>query len=158
MVDLLLIDMKIDIPPGEKSYRKRAEIRVPIDVEVVGIFPHMHLIGREFKVTAHPPNGDPFSLLWIDDWDFNWQVYYQHAAPVKLVAGTRVVMESVHDNSADNIHNPNQPPKRVRWGEQTTDEMSLAFVQVMPVREQDFGKLGVREGGKLGVIRAVGRK
>jgi hypothetical protein len=77
---------------------------------------------------------------------------------VKLAAGTRVVMESVHDNSADNIHNPNQPPKRVRWGEQTTDEMSLAFVQVIPVREEDFGKLGVREGGKLGVIRAVSRK
>jgi hypothetical protein len=68
-------------------------------------------------------------------------------------------MESVHDNSADNIRNPNQPPKRVTWGEQTTDEMSLAFFQVMPVREEDFDKLGVNErGGKLGVIRALGRK
>ncbi|SIO58838.1 hypothetical protein SAMN05444166_5829 [Singulisphaera sp. GP187] len=159
MVDLLLIDFKIDIPPGERSYRTRAELRVPIDVEVVGSFPHMHLIGREFKLTAYPPKGEPFSLLWIDDWDFNWQVYYQYAAPVKLVAGTRVVMESVHDNSADNIHNPNQPPKRVRWGEQTTDEMSLAFLQVMPAREEDFERLGVSErGGTLGVIRAVGRK
>ncbi len=74
-------------------------------------------------------------------------------------AGTRVVMEAVHDNSADNIHNPNQPPKRVTWGEQTTDEMSLAFLQVMPIREEDFAKLGVNErGGKLGVIRAAGRK
>ena len=158
MVDVVLIDKKIDIPPGERSYRTRARAHLPIDVETVGIFPHMHLIGREIKVTAHPPQGEPFSLLLINDWDFNWQVYYQYAAPVKLAAGTRVVMEAVHDNSADNIRNPNQPPKRVTWGEQTTDEMSLAFLQLMPVREEEFGKLGVREGGKLGVIRAAARE
>ena len=158
MVDVVLIDMKIDIPPGERSYRKTAQLTMPIDVELVGIFPHMHLIGREFKVTAHPPEGKAFPLLWINDWDFNWQVYYQYNTPMKLAAGTRVVMESIHDNSADNIHNPNQPPKRVTWGEQTTDEMSLAFLQIMPVHEEDFAKLRVREGGKLGVIRAVKTK
>ena len=158
MVDVVLIDKKIDIPPGERSYRTRAQLTVPIDVETVGVFPHMHLIGRQFKLTAHPPGGDPFPMLLINDWDFNWQVYYQYSAPLKLAAGTRIVMEAVHDNSAENIRNPNQPPKRVTWGEQTTDEMSLAFLQLMPVREEEFGKLGVREGGKLGVIRAAARE
>jgi mono/diheme cytochrome c family protein len=158
MVDVVLIDKKIDIPPGERTYRTRAQLTVPIDVETVGVFPHMHLIGRQFKLTAHPPQGEPFPMLLINDWDFNWQVYYQYAAPMKLAAGTRIVMEAVHDNSAENIRNPNQPPKRVTWGEQTTDEMSLAFLQLMPVREEEFGKLGVREGGKLGVIRAAARE
>jgi hypothetical protein len=158
MIDVVLIDKKIDIPPGERTYQTRAQLTVPIDVETVGVFPHMHLIGRQFKLTAHPPQGEPFPMLLINDWDFNWQVYYQYAAPMKLAAGTRVVMEAVHDNSADNIRNPNQPPKRVTWGEQTTDEMSLAFLQFMPVREEEFGKLGVREGGKLGVIRAAARE
>jgi hypothetical protein len=158
MIDVVLIDKKIDIPPGERSYRTRAQLTVPIDVETVGVFPHMHLIGRQFKLTAHPPEGEPLTLLLINDWDFNWQVYYQYVEPMKLTAGTRIVMEAVHDNSADNIRNPNQPPKRVTWGEQTTDEMSLAFLQVMPVKEEEFGKLGVREGGKLGVIRAANRK
>jgi hypothetical protein len=156
MTDLLLIDMKIDIPPGERSYRTRAELTLPIDVEAVGAFPHMHMIGREIKLTAYPPRGEPSPLLWIDDWDFNWQTYYQYAAPVKLAAGTRVVLEAVHDNSADNIRNPTQPPRRVVWGEQTTDEMSLTFLQVMPVREEDFDKLvPPGRGGKLGVIRAM---
>ena len=79
--------MKIDIPPGEPSYRTRAELTLPIDVEAVGVFPHMHLIGREFKLTAYPPQGEPFSLLWIDDWDFNWQVYYQYTAPSEAGRG-----------------------------------------------------------------------
>jgi hypothetical protein len=156
MMDLLLIDMRIDIPPGERSYRTRAELTLPIDVEVLGTFPHMHLIGREIKLTAYPPHGEPVSMLRIDDWDFNWQTYYQYAAPVKLAAGSRVVMESVHNNSAENIRNPSHPPKRVKWGEQTTDEMSLAFLQVMPVREEDFNQLA-RPGreGQLSVIRAA---
>jgi hypothetical protein len=159
LVDLILIDMKIDIPPGERAYRTRAELTVPIDVEVVGLFPHMHLIGREFRVTANPPRGEPSSLLRIDDWDFNWQTYYQHAAPVRLAAGTRIVMEAVHDNSADNIRNPSRPPQRVRWGEQTTDEMALAFLQVMPVHEEDLDKLAPPgRSSKLGVIRAADYK
>jgi mono/diheme cytochrome c family protein len=159
MMDLILIDMKIDIPPGEPSYRTRAELAVPIDVQVLGTFPHMHLIGREIKLTAYPPGGEPVSLLRIDDWDFNWQTYYQYAASVTLAAGTRIVMEAVHDNSADNIRNPSRPPKRVTWGEQTADEMSLAFLQVMPVLEEEFNKLA-RPGreGQLSVIRAADYK
>jgi hypothetical protein len=156
MMDLVLIDMKIDIPPGEREYRTRAETTLPIDMEVVGIFPHMHQIGRDIKVTAYAPDGEPRSLLWIDDWDFNWQTYYQCLTPVKLAAGTRIVMEAVHDNSAENIRNPNHPPKRVRWGEQTSDEMSLAFLQVMPVREEEFDKIAKRaRAGRLGIIRAA---
>jgi hypothetical protein len=155
MADILLLDMKIDIPPGEPSYRTWSQIILPIDVEVIGAFPHMHLLGREFKLTAYPQEGKPVPMLWIRDWDFNWQVYYQYTVPLKLTAGTRVVMEAVHDNSAGNIHNPNHPPRRVTGGEETTDEMSVAFLQVMPVREEDFPNLGLeRRGFQLGVIRA----
>ena len=57
MVDVGMIDRKIDIPPGEKAFKTHDEFRVPVEMDVVGIFPHMHLIGREMKVTAHPPDG-----------------------------------------------------------------------------------------------------
>ena len=141
MVDLLLIDKKIDIPPGERSYHTRDEFTLPIDMETLGVFPHMHLIGKEIKVTAYPPDGEPLSLLRIDDWDFNWQTFYQFAAPVKLAAGTRIVLDATHDNSADNIHNPSQPPERVTWGEETRNEMTVAIVQLVPMREAEFPKL-----------------
>jgi hypothetical protein len=141
MADVVLIDRKIDIPPGEPAYRTRDEFTLPVAVEVFGVFPHMHLIGREMKITAHPPEADPFSLLWIDDWDFNWQNFYQYAPPVKLPAGTRVTLEAVHDNSADNFRNPNQPPARVVWGEQTTDEMSAAILQLVPTDEAELPQL-----------------
>ncbi|MGE3409196.1 MAG: EF-hand domain-containing protein [Pirellulales bacterium] len=155
MLDLTLLDTKIDIPPGEREYRTRNEYTLPADVEVYGIFPHMHLLGRDIRVTAHPPEGDPLSLLRIDDWDFNWQSSYQYVQPVRLAAGTRLVLEGIHDNSADNFRNPFNPPRRITWGEQTTNEMSLAFLQVVPVDEaslpvlaQNRLRVGIRAGGE----------
>jgi len=47
---------------------------------------------------------------------------------LQLPTGTRVDLEAHYDNSAGNPLNPNNPPKIVRWGEQTTDEMCLAFL------------------------------
>jgi mono/diheme cytochrome c family protein len=155
MADLLLVDKKIAIPPGERAYHTRDELTLPIDVEVLGLFPHMHLIGKAIKVTAHPPQGEPVALLRIDDWDFNWQTFYQCAEPVKLAAGTRIVLEATHDNSADNIRNPNQPPQRMVWGEETSNEMTVAIIQVVPAKEADFPNLlsGIRRR-LLGVVSA----
>ena len=156
MVDLLLIDQKIDIAPGTKEYHTRDEFILPIAMEARGIFPHMHMIGREIKLTAQPPEGEPFSLLWINDWDFNWQTFYESAAPVTLPAGTRIILEAMHDNSAENIRNPNHPPKQVVWGEETTNEMSLAFLQVVPVNEADFPLLAKKLRKRmLGTINAA---
>lgn len=141
MADLALIARKIDIPAGEKEYRSRDEFTLPIAAQALGLFPHMHLIGKEIKISAQPPTGEPFALLWINDWDFNWQGFYECAAPVKLPAGTKIVLETVHDNSADNFRNPHQPPQRITYGEQTTNEMSAAILQLAPERDDELPKL-----------------
>ena len=95
------------------------------------------------------------TLLAIDDWDFNWQSDYQFERPMRLPAGTRLVMETVHDNSAENIRNPNRPPRRVTWGEQTSDEMSVALVQLVPAVESDLEKLRSMKSGKIiGIVAA----
>jgi hypothetical protein len=157
MVDVLLIQKQIDIPPGEPAYRTRDELTLPADMRAFGIFPHMHLLGKEVKVTAQQPDGTVTPLLWIDDWDFNWQMFYQYASPVLLPKGTRLVMECVHDNSAGNVRNPNQPPRRVTWGEQTTDEMAAVVLQLMPQREADLAELGPLRPRIVGGVVAEGR-
>ena len=75
---------------------------LPIDMEALWIFPHMHMIGKEIKITATLPDGTVRTLLCIDDWDFNWQDIYEFAKPVRLPKGTRLTLTGVHDNSADN--------------------------------------------------------
>src|SRR5205814_5068128 len=63
---------------------------------------------------------------------FNWQGYYEYAKPVALPKGTQVLMECMHDNSASNPSNPNQPPKRVVYGEETTNEMAIVGLHAFP--------------------------
>ena len=87
--------------------------------------------------------------MWINDWDFNWQSFYEYETPVKLPAGTKIVMETVHDNSAENFRNSSNPPKRVKWGEQTTDEMSVALVHLVPQREEDMPTLRKEQGKRI---------
>jgi hypothetical protein len=80
------------------------------------------------KVDARLPDGSVTPLIRIKDWDFNWQGQYRYQKPIMLPKGTRIELEYVYDNSAANPHNPSRPPVRVRFGEQTKDEMALAFL------------------------------
>jgi hypothetical protein len=102
------------------------------------IAPHMHLLGREMKVTATLPDGSVRPLIHIDDWDFHWQGSYTFARPVPLPAGTRIDMVAVFDNSAESPRQPHRPPRPVSWGEGTSDEMAIVFVGVT-VDEERIG-------------------
>ena len=69
-------------------------------------------------------------MIDIADWDFNWQGTYAFQNPITLPGNTRINLTATFDNSATNPRNPNSPPKDVRWGEETTDEMCIAFLGV----------------------------
>jgi hypothetical protein len=120
------------IPAGAERHEVRASWTVPPtwNIHATGVFPHMHLLGREMKVTATRPDGSVVPLIRIDDWDFHWQGGYDYVRPVPLPGGTRVDVVAVYDNSSANRRNPNKPPKDVGWGEGTADEMCIAFLRV----------------------------
>jgi peroxiredoxin len=118
------------IPAGADHHRATGGITLGEDSTVLAILPHMHLLGTEIKVTATFPNGDVQPLVWVDDWEFNWQETYVYQKPISLPRGTRISLEAFYDNSASNPKNPNRPPKFVRWGEGSSDEMCIAFLYV----------------------------
>ncbi|MEW6209527.1 MAG: ascorbate-dependent monooxygenase [Acidobacteriota bacterium] len=125
-----IINTNFTIPANDPHYRVNALFIVPpgINAHAIGIAPHMHLLGREMKVEARYFNGDTRCLINIDDWDFNWQGVYDYEEPVPLPQLTQLSLTAYYDNSANNPFNPNNPPRPVRWGEQTTDEMCIAFI------------------------------
>src|SRR5688572_10153396 len=103
------------------------------DADLVGITPHAHWLATDMKVDARLPDGTTKPLIWIKDWDFNWQGQYRYATPMHLPKGTQLRMRYVYDNSAANPQNPASPPKLVTWGEETNDEMAIAFLDfVLP--------------------------
>lgn len=121
---LILINFDVNIPPGEKHHRMEYSFTTPVDLKLIEIVPHMHMIGTEMKVTATFPDGEQKSLIWVD-WDFNWQDVFRYRDPIHIPAGTKLDVEGYFDNSADNPYNPSSPPKKVLFGEQTFDEMFI---------------------------------
>jgi len=128
-----LVNLFFSIPPGASNHEVRAGYEIPVDVELVSIAPHMHLLGRDTTVTARFPNGQTRNLIEIDDWDFHWQGNYTYREPVVLPARTRLELVVHYDNSTNNPRNPTNPPVSVGWGERTVDEMCLAFLSLKPI-------------------------
>jgi mono/diheme cytochrome c family protein len=125
---------RIDIPAGDKDYRLHEEFTLPKGVTLEGITPHAHLLCQEIKVVATLPDGTIQPLIWIPKWDWGWQEQYQYQKPLSIPAGTKVDIDFRYDNSADNPRNPHDPPQRVRYGEQTGDEMGIVFFQLEMTR------------------------
>jgi tetratricopeptide (TPR) repeat protein len=132
-------DGALDIPPGKKDFVVIDEFTLPVDVNLLGIYPHAHYLGTELQAWAALPNGKKQSLIHITRWDLNWQAVYKYAEALPLPKGTVITMRYVYDNSADNIRNPNNPPRRVRAGNRSSDEMSHLWLQVLPREPQING-------------------
>ena len=130
----------IDIPAGESNYELTSKFTTPVDIDLVGVGAHMHYIGHTAKATATLPDGTVKPLFYIDDWDFNWQGRYTYDKPLRLPAGTTVEGSVSFDNSATNPHNPFNPPRRIKWGLESTDEMGSVIFSAVPADEADLGE------------------
>jgi len=125
----MIANFMLRIPPGAENHKVTASIGpLSSDVQAYDVMPHMHLLGKEMSVVATLPDGSTKDLVIVKDWDFGWQETYQFKEPLPLPKGTRIRVEAVYDNSEKNRNNPSNPPRAVKWGEQTTDEMCIAFV------------------------------
>jgi len=115
------------IPPGEPNHEVTACYTFDRDVQVIEYMPHMHLRGKDMRYEAIYPDGRRETLLWVPQYNFNWQTIYKLKAPLALPKGTRVVITAHFDNSERNKYNPD-PAKAVRWGDPTYDEMMIGWM------------------------------
>ena len=129
------INTEFVIPPGEAVHEVLASKKIKRDVYLLATMPHMHLLGRDMRLVATTPTGEAHDLIWIQDWDFNWQDIYHYREPLFLPAGTQVNLVAHFDNSAENPANPHDPPVPVGWGEKTTDEMCIGFLYYVKANE-----------------------
>jgi hypothetical protein len=144
-----LTRQNLDIPPGESRYAVTDSFRLDVDVDVYTVQPHAHYLAREVKGVATLPDGTEQPLIYIRNWEFDWQGVYRYARPVALPAGTTIRMEYVYDNSAGNPHNQHMPPQRVTYGQRTTDEMAELWFQVVARTPADRDRLARAVSAKV---------
>ena len=125
-------DRMLDIPAGAEDFLVTDEFTLPVDVDVLAIYPHAHYVGKDMQAIAALPNGTSKTLIHIPDWNLNWQAVYRYAQPVPLPKGTTISMKFRYDNSENNVRNPNDPPQRVVGGNRAVDEMAHLWLQVLP--------------------------
>lgn len=137
---LALVNLCIDIPAGNSNYVVEDSMVLPADAQLLAILPHAHYLCKRMEGFATLPDGSRKWLLLIRNWDFAWQGDYRYRSPVVLPRGTKLEMRYTYDNSTNNPANPNQPPKRVQYGAQSTDEMAELWFQMLPLNANE-GKL-----------------
>jgi predicted negative regulator of RcsB-dependent stress response/mono/diheme cytochrome c family protein len=125
-------DNALEIPAGAKDFLVKDDFTLPVDVDVLAVYPHAHYLGHLLEAYATLPGGERKWLIRIPDWDPNWQAVFHYRDPVFLPKGSVVSMRYHYDNSSDNPRNPNHPPKKVEGGDQTTDEMAHLWLQILP--------------------------
>jgi Tfp pilus assembly protein PilF/mono/diheme cytochrome c family protein len=125
-------DRMLDIPGGAKDFWVTDNFTLPVDVQVLAIYPHAHYLGKDLQAIATLPNGTSSTLIHIPDWNLNWQAVYRYSQPVRLPKGTTISMKFRYDNSENNVRNPNDPPQRVVGGNRAVDEMAHLWLQVVP--------------------------
>jgi len=130
-------DGLLHIPAGATNFEVSDDFRLPLDVDLLAIYPHAHYLGHVLEGYATLPGGARLSLIRIPDWDPAWQAVYRYSAPVFLPKGTVLSMRFYYDNSARNPRNPNSPPKVAIGGNQAADEMAHLWFQLLPRGQGD---------------------
>jgi len=130
-------DDALDIPANDANFVVEDQLKLPVDVDVLGVYPHAHYLGKRMEGYAILPgvNGKAGTKKWIiliRDWDIDRQSVYRLAAPLFLPKGSVIHMRYTYDNSRANVRNPNSPPIRVRAGNRSVDEMGHLWLQVLP--------------------------
>ena len=97
------------------------------DFSILGVAPHMHMIGKTINAFAVKPNNDTIKFINIKDWNFHWQGFYSLRKITKVPGGSTIYSKAFYDNTTNNPNNPSNPPKDVQLGEETTDEMMLTY-------------------------------
>jgi len=86
---------------------------------------------------VRPGETQETTIVWVPNYDFNWQLTYEFAEPWKAPAGTKFIMRSTHNNSESNPFNPD-PTKTVHWGLASTDEMAFSGYS-FTIDEEELG-------------------
>jgi hypothetical protein len=121
------LDVPLFIPANTVQEFHQESVTAPVNLSFISIFPHMHLLGKTYKVFGVTAEEDTIPFIHVDHYDFHWQFSYMFPTMKLLPQGSVLHGYASYDNTEGNPHNPNNPPADVGLGEGTTDEMMICF-------------------------------
>ncbi len=107
------------------------------DLSILSVFPHMHFLGDFIESYAITPDNVTIPIVRIPHWSFEWQEYYTFQNMLHIPPGTTIFGRGIYDNTANNPHNPNDPPIDVWDGLNSSDEMFQIYYAYLNYEEGD---------------------
>jgi hypothetical protein len=104
-------DASLDIPAGARDFVVSDDFQLPLDSDILAVYPHAHYLGDLLEAWATLPDGSKKWLIRIPDWNPDWQAVYHCREPMFLPKDSVIHMRYHYDNSAGNPRNPNRPPR-----------------------------------------------
>ena len=122
----------LEIPAGGPATTLEDSVTLPQALQVTAIYPRAHFLARSFEAYATTPAGKQVWLLSIPKWDADWLEVYRYKRPVVLPKGSVIHWKVTYDNSAENPHNPSDPPATVHGGADAKDEADALLLEAEP--------------------------
>jgi len=132
------------IPPYAENYEIIGITAYTKPVTIYQFQPHAHLRGKDFNYAVVYPDGREETVLNVPKYNFHWQLAYDLDTPLKLPAGSKLIVTAHYDNSLKNDHllhhgahnagdtaKNSGPEKEVYFRDQNQswDEMFSPFIQ-----------------------------
>ncbi|MDC0716462.1 monooxygenase [Nannocystis bainbridge] len=114
-------DAYLELPPGRPAVVESDTRELHEDFTLWGVWPHMHDLGRQLRVTARGPGGDT-CLAQVNDYRFHWQQFAFYERPLHVRAGDTLQIDCTYDTTGRTM--------TTSWGYGTADEMCIGFFYV----------------------------
>jgi hypothetical protein len=114
------------LPPRTPDFAMQAQHVVDEAVVITGVRARMNYRGKHMRFAAELPDGSRRELFSIPSYNYAWQPHYQLNEPVRLPAGSRLLVSGAFDNSISNPANPD-PSREVLFGIGSSDEVFIGY-------------------------------
>lgn len=118
-----ILDLDMNLPPGRTDAEEvftatlAGNTRMQGPVQVYGVFPHMHELGRTQRLTVRGADAQESCVVDVPRWDFHWQRMYFFDQPLTIDAADEFKLRCVFDTTSRS--------EVTTWGEGTQDEMCV---------------------------------
>lgn len=112
---------QLELPPGLPAVTASHATTMDTDFTVWGVWPHMHNLGKQLRVTASRP-GRESCLAQVNRYQFHWQRFAFYEQPLHVLAGDTLRITCTYDTTSRDT--------TTRWGFGTDDEMCIGFFYI----------------------------
>lgn len=128
LLEIFITNPYASVPAKVEFHPVKTSFTMQESAEALAIRPAVSPLLISLQATAYRPDGSEEVLIWTRGYGFPWQQTYYFKRPIALPKGTRVEVIAYFNNSENNRHNPNSPPKSMRWFDISSDPLCALVV------------------------------